>query len=83
MSDTIFLKVTSAFLVGGEVAKIGEIVEVTQAEAKDLLARGKAEVATANDAGGSSVKHSQGTETVEQAEPVAEEAEPVAKKGKK
>lgn len=50
MSKTVFLKVSSAFLVGGQLAKAGEIVEVTSTEAKDLLARGKAIVATAADA---------------------------------
>ena len=50
MSDSVFLKVSSAFLVGGLLAKRGEVVEVTNAEAKDLLARGKAVVATEKDA---------------------------------
>ena len=50
MSKTVFLKVSSAFLVGGQLAKAGEIVEVTGTEAKDLLARGKATVATVADA---------------------------------
>lgn len=48
--ETVFLKVSSAFLVGGQLAKAGEVVEVTKAEAKDLLARGKAVVATGADA---------------------------------
>lgn len=50
MTKSVFLKVSSAFLVGGQIAKTGEIVEVTEAEAKDLLQRGKATLATANDA---------------------------------
>ncbi len=50
MSDSVFLKVTSAFLVAGEIAKVGEIVEVSHGEAKDLLQRGKAVLATADDA---------------------------------
>lgn len=49
MSKTVMLKVTSAFMVGGEVARKGEVVEVTTAEAKDLLHRGKAVLATAAD----------------------------------
>lgn len=49
MTKTVFLKVSSAFLVGGQLAKAGEIVEVTGTEAKDLLARGKATVATVAD----------------------------------
>lgn len=46
---TIWLKVTSAIVVGGDIAKPGELVEVTQTEAKNLLHRGKAELATAED----------------------------------
>lgn len=46
---TIWLKVTSAIVVGGEIAAPGELVEVTESEAKNLLHRGKAELATAED----------------------------------
>ena len=45
MSKSVFLKVSSAFLVGGQLAKAGEVVEVTNTEAKDLLSRGKATLA--------------------------------------
>ncbi len=50
MTKSVFLKVSSAFLVGGTIAKTGEIVEVSEGEAKDLLQRGKATLATAADA---------------------------------
>ena len=50
MSKSVFLKVSSAFMVGGHIAKTGEIVEVSEGEAKDLLQRGKAILATAADA---------------------------------
>lgn len=50
MTKSVFLKVSSAFLVGGTIAKTGEIVEVSEGEAKDLLQRGKAILATADDA---------------------------------
>lgn len=50
MSESVVLKVTSAFLVGGQVAKAGELVEVTKAEAKDLLHRGKATLAVSKPA---------------------------------
>ena len=50
MSKSVFLKVSSAFMVGGHIAKAGEIVEVSEGEAKDLLQRGKATLATAADA---------------------------------
>ena len=50
MTETVFLKVTSAFLANGLIAKPGEVVEVAIAEAKDLLHRGKAEVANESDA---------------------------------
>ena len=49
MSDTVFLVVITAFMLAGEVALPGEVVEVTTAEARDLLDRGKARVATADD----------------------------------
>lgn len=47
MAKTIHLKVTSAFLVDGQIAKIGDVVEVNQTDAKDLLHRGKAVLAVA------------------------------------
>lgn len=50
MIKSVFLKVSSAFLVGGTIAKAGEIVEVSESEAKDLLQRGKATLTTAADA---------------------------------
>lgn len=50
MSESIFLKVTSALWVGGVIARPGEIIEVSYAEAKDLLQRGKVVLANAEDA---------------------------------
>ncbi len=47
--DSVTLKVTSAFMVGGNIARAGDLVEVTVGEAKDLLHRGKATLATAAD----------------------------------
>ena len=47
--EMVAVKVTSAFMVGGEIARPGEIVEVTNSEAKDLLHRGMAVLATAED----------------------------------
>lgn len=44
-AKTVALKVTSAFMVGGKVAKAGEVVEVRESDAKDLLHRGKAVLA--------------------------------------
>lgn len=49
MSDTVYLVVTSAFVLAGDIVTEGEIVEVTNAEARDLLGRGKARVATEED----------------------------------
>jgi hypothetical protein len=43
--DTVMLKVTSAIFIGGKMARQGDVVEVTKAEAKDLLHRGKARLA--------------------------------------
>lgn len=42
MPNTVVIKVTSAFLVGGKLVKAGEMIEVPTADAKDLLHRGKA-----------------------------------------
>lgn len=56
MSESITLKVTSAFLVGGEIARPGELVEVSTSEAKDLLSRGKAVPATEDDGQKSAAK---------------------------
>ena len=50
MTQTVFLKVSSAFMAGGRIAKAGEIVEVSEGAAKDLLHRGKATLATSVDA---------------------------------
>lgn len=49
MAEKVFLKVSSAFLIGGKLAKAGDVVEVPMNAAKDLLARGKATVATQAD----------------------------------
>ena len=47
MSKSLLLKVSSAFMVDGLIAKAGEIVEVSESEAKNLLHRGKATLANA------------------------------------
>lgn len=44
MSNSIVLKLTSAIVVDGEVMKKGSLIEVSEAEAKNLLHRGKAEL---------------------------------------
>lgn len=49
MSKNYILKLTSAVAFGGVISKAGELVEVTEAEAKNLLHRGKAVLATAED----------------------------------
>ena len=98
MNKSVFLKVSSAFLVGGTIAKTGEIVEVSEGEAKDLLQRGKATLATADDAQqqptdeseqtGQDAEQEAGTaeqDTAEAEQPAAEEqaAKPAGKgKGK-
>lgn len=50
MYKTITIKVASAFVVRGEIAMPGSLVEVSIEDAKDLLHRGKAELATEADA---------------------------------
>lgn len=42
MSKGIILMLTSAITIGGSIAKKGELVEVSEVEAKNLLHRGKA-----------------------------------------
>jgi hypothetical protein len=49
MSDTVFLVVKSAFVLSGDIVTEGMLVEVTNAEARDLLSRDKARVATEED----------------------------------
>jgi len=49
MAQNVYLVVTSAFVLAGEIAKNGEIVEVSDSEARDLLRRGMARVATEHD----------------------------------
>lgn len=44
--EAVMLKVSSAFVLDGEVVKKGELIETTDAEARRLLARGKVELAT-------------------------------------
>jgi hypothetical protein len=48
-AQSVFLVITSAVGIGGEIARAGAIVEVTDGEAKDMLNRGKARLATAED----------------------------------
>ena len=45
----IFLALTSALVIDGEVVRAGNLVEVSEAEAKNFLHRGKARLATAED----------------------------------
>lgn len=49
MAPNVYLCVTSAFMLNGGIAKKDDLVEVTDAEARDLLKRGKARVATEED----------------------------------
>lgn len=46
---TYILKLTSALVISGVVCRAGELVEVSELEAKNFLARGKAELATVED----------------------------------
>ena len=47
--ESVFLKLTSAIAIDGAVVRAGSLVEVTQAEAKNLMHRGKAVLATERD----------------------------------
>lgn len=46
---TYVLKLTSAIAIDGAIVRAGGLVELTEAEAKNLLARGKALLATVAD----------------------------------
>lgn len=46
MSKSVFLVVTSAVLIAGEIARPDDLVEVSEAEAANLTRRGKAREAT-------------------------------------
>lgn len=76
--NSVFLKVSSAFLINGHIAKNGEVVEVSETEAKDLLHRGKAELATDVDAPNVAVEG----EEVEQGEEATQDGQPKAAKAK-
>ena len=45
----VMVKAVSGFMVDGEPVRAGELVELSEAEAKSMLRRGKAVVATAAD----------------------------------
>lgn len=47
--STVILKITSAIAVKGVVVRPGQLIEMTNAEAINLLQRGKAELATEAD----------------------------------
>lgn len=49
MSKTIFLVLTSAIAISGGICRKGSLVEVSELEAKNLLGRGKARLATVDD----------------------------------
>jgi hypothetical protein len=49
--ETVLLKVTSAFFIGGKMARPGDVVEVPTSDARDLLNRGKARLAEVAAAG--------------------------------
>ena len=79
----VFLKVSSSFLVGGEIAKPGDVVNVPEAEAKDLLHRGKATLATADDEPNQAAKGAeQEPAEAEQSAPDVQANKPAAKSRK-
>lgn len=43
---SVVLKLTGAIALDGQIARAGSLVEMSESEAKDLLRRGKAELAT-------------------------------------
>lgn len=49
MAKSYVLKLTSAVAIDGAISKAGSLVELSELEAKNLLARGKGVLATAED----------------------------------
>lgn len=49
MSESVAVKLTSAIGIAGVLVRAGEVIEVSESAAKDLLRRGKAELATEED----------------------------------
>lgn len=71
----VFLKLTSAIVLDGQISKAGDLVEVAEAEAKNLLSRGKAVLAVQDAA------PDEGEVAAEAVEPEPEKA-PKGKRGK-
>ncbi len=68
MHKKIQLEVMSAFLVDGKIVKIGDVVEVSEHEAKQLLHRGKAVLSALQFADVSTEQQPEQPEQVEQVE---------------
>lgn len=49
MMKSFFLVLTSAIAIEGNICRAGALIEVSEREAKNLLARGKARLATVDD----------------------------------
>lgn len=49
MAKTYFLKLTSAVVLEGVISRAGDVVEVSELEAKNFLHRNKATIATAEE----------------------------------
>ncbi|WP_290872026.1 hypothetical protein [Aquabacterium sp.] len=84
MTKTATVKLTAAIGVAGELMKRGSVITIPESAAKDLLRRGKAEMATADDEAAEELADA----SEEQAEPATDEAaadsaEPAKKTGKK
>ncbi|MNK29141.1 hypothetical protein D3C87_475290 [compost metagenome] len=72
-SDSITLKLTSAIVLGGNIHRAGRLVEVSEPEARNLLDRGKAVLATEK-----TVKTPRGPSAKELEDLAAQEAEDAA-----
>lgn len=64
--EPVLLKVSSAFVLDGDVVRKNDLVEMTDTEARRLLARGKVELATEAD-----VKAAKGGEKAQAPAPAA------------
>lgn len=82
MTEKVHLKIASAVVIGGDIQAKGAIVEVDEPLAKDLLRRGKAELATEHDRPAPVEAEAAEVEQEADPEPVAQKPAKAAKAAK-
>lgn len=79
MKQNVFVKITSSVAISGKIVRPGEIVELGESDAKGLLRRGKAVVATDSDMPQKELQNGDGYELQKAAEETAAAEEVKAK----